>query len=75
MWATHHQCESNALQREAIIRQMEDLQKNTEKMLKDCDSEHAKQTDQQFQVKHLCSCVRFLALLCFVFSMRFNFRS
>ena len=29
---------------------MEDLQKNTEKMLKDCDSEHAKQTDQQFQV-------------------------
>lgn len=53
LWSTHHQCESNAQQREAIIRQLEDLQQNTEKMLRDCEGAHVKQTDQQYMVINL----------------------
>ena len=61
LWATHHQCEANAQQREAIIRQLEGLQQNTEKMLADCEGAHVKYSSEQYQVVLLT-----LVLLVFV---------
>ncbi|XP_067928854.1 centlein-like isoform X2 [Watersipora subatra] len=50
LWETHHQCEANARQRESIIRQLEELQQNTEKMLRECEGAHIQQTDQQDKI-------------------------
>lgn len=50
LWEIHSQCEGNIEQRESIIRKMEQLQKNTERMLQDCEGAHVKHTDQQYQV-------------------------
>ncbi|KAF6040787.1 CNTLN [Bugula neritina] len=50
LWTTHQQCEYNAQQRESVIKQLEELQRNTEKMLLDCEGAHNKHTDNQYQI-------------------------